>query len=339
MIAVLMICPGRAWAQGNLFETLQGPQDEGVSGQEQPAADPVSDPEPEPEPAPAPEPEDTSVDEDPTSSEPPRIMAQQTLESLISEIIRNILSQMGGKLPPGTRIVVILPPGTCPNSPVTTTKPPTTTTPPVTTTPPTTTKPTPTPTTPTTTGPVPATAEEKRAFSQKYGTQLVDGDSAWSKGQLGAADEVFARLPGFFRSTTKDIKRERMFRNPYTGQVSQGVLGYVRSDIPNRVHMMDLAATAGNLAMAKSQFQGTLVHEMTHTFQNMHPDITQAWNRQFWSSGRPNPPSVSGYGNTQMVEDMAESVRTYFQAGARMKSVQPARYEFIRKYVMQGKVF
>lgn len=239
-------------------------------------------------------------------------------EELIRNIIQQILSKYGCGM--GGRVIIIrIPqPGT-PNTTGTTgttgtCKPPAT--PPVT--PPTTT----TPTTTTTTTGTSSVAGLKAEMKAKYGISANDGDGAvWSQRQLEEANKVLATLPESFRSNTKSIQRDASYMSP-------GVLGYVRMGIPT-VHML-------NSSCYDRTFQGTLVHEMTHTFQANNMHLVNAWKSQFWSSGRPNPPSVSSYGNTQAVEDIAESVRTYWQSGAAMKKSQPDRYEFIRKHVMGG---
>jgi len=163
-------------------------------------------------------------------------------------------------------------------------------------------------------------------MAAKYGINAVDGDGAvWSQRQLEEANKVLSTLPAGFRGCTKSIQRDSMFHSP-------NVLGYVRMGIPT-VHMLNSSCREGT-------FQGTMVHEMTHTFQANHPDITRLWQQTFWPNGRnPSPPSVSSYGNTQPVEDMAEAVRAYWQSGSRMKQTHPDRYEFVKKYIMEGKEF
>ncbi len=234
-------------------------------------------------------------------------------EALIRNIIQQILSKYGCGM--GGRVIIIRIPQTGTSGTTGTTgtaKPPATT--------PTTTTTTPT-TQPTTTG-TSSVAGLKAEMKAKYGITATDGNGAvWSQRQLEEANKVLATLPASFRSNTKSIQRDASY-------MSASVLGYVRMGIPT-VHIM-------NSACYDKTFQGTLVHEMTHTFQANNMHITNAWQSQFWSSGRPNPPSVSSYGNTQSVEDFAESVRVYWQSGAAMKKSQPARYEFIRKHVMGG---
>ncbi len=234
----------------------------------------------------------------------------------IPEFIRKILNWFGANLPKGSRIVIIIGGGgTTPPPP---TSPPTTTPP---TTPPT--------TTPPSTGTLPGTIAGLKNFMEKqFGITAVDGDGAtWSQRQLEEANKVLATLPASFRSCTTKIQRDKMYQ-------SSSVLGYVRMGIPT-VHLMDSSCKQGT-------FQGTLVHEMTHCFQSSHPDITQLWKKTFWPVGGligPWPPSVSSYGNSSYLEDMAESVRAYWQDGPNMKAKQPKRYEFIKKYVMGGREF
>ncbi|RCK80202.1 MAG: hypothetical protein OZSIB_3384 [Candidatus Ozemobacter sibiricus] len=227
----------------------------------------------------------------------------------IPEFLRKILNWFGANLPKGSKIVIIIGGGT-------TTPPPS---PPPTTTPPTTPPP----------GSLPGTISGlKKYMTQRFGITPVDGDGAsWSQRQLEEANKVLATLPAGFRSCTTKIQRDRMFQSP-------NVLGYVRMGVPT-VHLMDSACKQGT-------FQGTLVHEMTHCFQAKHPEITQLWKKTFWPMGGllgPWPPSVSSYGNSSYLEDMAESVRAYWQDGPAMKARQPKRYEFIKTYVMSGREF
>lgn len=237
-------------------------------------------------------------------------MTASQVEALIRNIIQQILSKYGCGM--GGRVIIIRIPQTgTPQPPAT---PPAT--------PPSTTKPTPAPTTPPATPGTSSVAGLKAEMKAKYGITAADGDGAvWSQRQLEEANKVLATLPESFRSNTKSIQRDAAFMSP-------GVLGYVRMGIPT-VHML-------NSSCYDRTFQGTLVHEMTHTFQANNMHLVNAWKSQFWARGLPNPPSVSGYGNTQAVEDFAESVRTYWQSGAAMKKSQPDRYEFIRKHVMGG---
>ncbi|MBF0410566.1 MAG: hypothetical protein HQM10_24685 [Candidatus Riflebacteria bacterium] len=164
----------------------------------------------------------------------------------------------------------------------------------------------------------------KAEMRSKYGISANDGSSSWSLRQLQEANKVLATLPQKFLTSTKSIKRDAVFQSP-------NVLGYVQMGIPE-VHMLNSSCYQGT-------FQGTLVHEMTHCFQSENPQAYYDFKNTFWSGGRQNSSSVSSYGNTQPIEDMAECVRMYWQAGSAMKARYPDRYEFIKNRVMDGKEF
>ena len=305
--------PQIGYSAESFLDTLHQTQEGQADGLGAPPSEESAAPAAEPEPAP----EEAAQTDDQIAFNCGGVSLQQ----LIAQIIQQIMSQMGCKGIPIRIIIIRNPGGSCPG----TTPPscPGTTTPPTTTTPaapPTTT----TPPTGTTDGT--GIAGLKAEMAGKYGIKAVDGDGAtWSQRQLEEANKVLSTLPKGFSGCTKSIQRDAVFKSP-------NVLGYVQMGIPT-VHLMNSCCSMGS-------FQGTLVHEMTHTFQANHPDITRAWQQQFWANGRsPSPPSVSGYGNTQPVEDMAESVRQYWQAGSHMKQTNPQRYEFVKKYVMEGKEF
>ncbi|MBI3039791.1 hypothetical protein HYY75_12230 [bacterium] len=253
---------------------------------------------------------------------PPNRMTSDKLEALIRNIIQQILSKFGlGGL--GGKIIIIRFPPVYPPPQQPPPKPPA---PPATYTP--NIPPTQPPNYPPATYPVSGIAGLKGEMKAKFGITASDGDGAeWSQRQLEEANKVLATLPESFRSSTKTIQRDAIYRSP-------GVLGYVRMGIPT-VHLLNSSTRQGT-------FQGTLVHEMTHTWQAEHMNVTNQWERTFWPQGKfggARPPSVSQYGNSQPLEDMAESVRQYWQAGSQMRRTHPDRYEFIKKYVMQGKEF
>jgi len=169
----------------------------------------------------------------------------------------------------------------------------------------------------------------KRLIQVRFGIKTLEGsNTTWSKRQLEETFKVLNSLPASFRWYTKNLQRDAMFQN------SPNILGWVQMGVPT-VHITNAACREGI-------FQGTIVHEMTHCFQAANPEIAQKWEAKFWPWGKlfgPRPPSVSEYGNSQPMEDMAESVRAYWANGPLMKVQQPERYEFIRKYVMGGVTF
>ncbi len=246
-------------------------------------------------------------------------MNEEQIQAIIQQIIQQIMGACGSGGCAGRRVIIIIrKPGS--GCGTTTTPTSTPTTPPTTTTP---TTPTTTPGTGSDAGTVAGLAAEMQStygISPKSG----QGGTSWTLRQLQEAMKVLKSLPAAFRSCTKSIARD-------SGSNMPGVLGYVQMGIP-MVHLLSACCSMGS-------FQGTLVHEMTHTFQASHPEVYRAFYNQFWPGGRQASSSVSRYGNTQPVEDMAEAVRAYYQSGPSMKSSNPARYEFVKNNVFGGTEF
>jgi len=173
-------------------------------------------------------------------------------------------------------------------------------------------------------------ASAAAAFKQKFGINLGIQNSSWTQEQIQAADQLLSALPKSFVSATTDIIREDAFR--LGGGASQGVLGYVIQP-QSRVFITDSGAMRGTRA-----FQRTLAHEMTHTFQNRYPQIDELWEKTFWPGGRrfvSQPPTRYGMSNPR--EDMAESLATYIFGPK--NALTKDRYDFIKKYLMEGKEF
>ena len=165
----------------------------------------------------------------------------------------------------------------------------------------------------------------KGEMASKYGVTPVDGESKWTEAQLKEAMKVLGDLPDRFRSFTKKIVRDKIFKN------NPRILGYVRMGIPT-VTVLDGAVKNG-------LFARTIAHELTHCFQAANKSVAYKWESAFWQNGKPKPPSVTSYGNTEPLEDMAESVAEYYMNGGRLKSIQPDRYAFIKNYIMDGHEF
>ncbi|MBF0408665.1 MAG: hypothetical protein HQM10_15055 [Candidatus Riflebacteria bacterium] len=242
------------------------------------------------------------------------------LREIINQIIRAINARNGGGIGGKTTVQIPtvpqkpqLPPITVPTTPIAT----------------------PTPSVPvvtaTQTASVPAVntiSGIKARIRAKFGIDCKDGDgAAWTEKQLLAAEKVYETLPNIFLRCTKTAQRDSVFMSP-------NVLGYVKMGIPT-VHLM-------NSCVREKTFEATLVHEMVHCFQSSNMHVANAWQKQFWPNGQAGGPvssSVSSYGNSQPLEDMAESVRSFWQDGKSMKSRYPDRYDFIKNYVMSGREY
>jgi hypothetical protein len=205
-------------------------------------------------------------------------------------------------------------------------------------------------------------AQLKDSLKSDYGLAAVDGNggAVWTKNQLIACNETFASLPAFFRSCTDEIIRDG---TPPAGAPENG-LAYVI--VPQRkIHMLNGSVTATDIMLSnlkiqlghepsqeeilvalKFRFQRTMVHEMTHCFQNTHSDINDEWTAKFWPGGKITGTCPTTYGQTLPEEDMAESVATYWAGGVirgeyfysnNGDRMDLDRYNFIKTNVMAGK--
>lgn len=168
----------------------------------------------------------------------------------------------------------------------------------------------------------PAAGTVNSTMVSQFGISMLNSSAAWTADQAAAAYKVLASLPQGFRSCTKYIKR--------VGG-NGGILGYVYLGDPT-VHLCSSAVRPGT-------FQGTLVHEMVHCYQARNNNVLQAFRSKFWPGNRMSGRSVSSYGCTQSIEDMAECGRAYWAKGALMKRYYPARYEFMKQNVFSGQEF
>ncbi len=187
-----------------------------------------------------------------------------------------------------------------------------------------------------------------------------NGDTSWTKNQLIACNEVFDSLPAYFRSCTDEIIRDGI---PPEGSPANA-LAYVI--VPQRkIHMLNGSVTATEIMLAnlklklghepsqeeilvelKFRFQRTMVHEMTHCFQNTHSDINDAWRNKFWPGGKITGECPSTYGESLPEEDMAESVATFWAGGVIQNGffysnngerMDLDRYNFVKDNIMAGK--
>lgn len=168
----------------------------------------------------------------------------------------------------------------------------------------------------------------RQKIAAKFGIKAMDSKTAkWTAAQLEKLYGILEKLPASYRSHTKVIVRDKMYKSKY-------VLGYVKKGVPT-VHLL-------NAGCVSSQFTDTIVHEMMHVFLFKQKQKVYSWADKFWPNGanaKPIPPSVTSYGNTNPEEDLCESVAFYFSKAKSMKKAQSARYEWIKKNVFFGKEF
>ncbi len=171
------------------------------------------------------------------------------------------------------------------------------------------------------------------AIRAQFGIIMENGTAQWALNTLKTVYNAFAKLPSSFFGRTQTVQRIS------TTPLGSGVMGYVNTGAPGKIYITDLGA--------QLDLAGTLVHEMTHCFQfNGNISTMNTWSQQFWGarnsySGQAQyataPPTE--YGKTNAYEDMAESVRVYFASSASLKQRDPARYEFVKTRIMNGKEF
>jgi len=164
-----------------------------------------------------------------------------------------------------------------------------------------------------------SSSELAKAIKEKFGVSITGSPS---KRKLEALYKTLSQLPESFRSRTDKISYHNIDSN---------VAGYVW--IPKKtVHLN-----------ASASLYGTLIHEMTHTWQGGNRALSDKWSSQFWGrrsafnqKGGKGSGSVTSYGNTNPLEDMAESVRFYATNPINMKRTHPNRYAFITNNIMNG---
>lgn len=166
-----------------------------------------------------------------------------------------------------------------------------------------------------------------RALKNKFNITVETGTAQWSLSQLQQTYQTLSKLPPSFIAETKLIQRIS------TTNLGAGVGGYVSSNAP-RVYVTDHGTRSMTFV---------LVHEMAHCFHFAKPAIFAQWQSKFWGgrngysgTGTQVSKSVSSYGNSNSMEDFAESVRAYYMSGSSMKRSHPDRYEFIKNNVMAG---
>ncbi len=167
-------------------------------------------------------------------------------------------------------------------------------------------------------------------IKSKYGITLLNGVSgsdgyfrftsgSWDNRQMDKLEKVLSDLPSGFRSFTKGFAMYDKILDSSGGQPSG--LG------------------ADPILLNKGQIDSydclaeVVVHEMTHLFQGKNKEVSRLWLNSFWKNGQPLRSSITDYGNTNFMEDMAESVAAFYTNPQRLKSYDPEKYNFIAKYI------
>jgi len=176
------------------------------------------------------------------------------------------------------------------------------------------------------------TGVTKQSIQDTFGVRMTDGPGmnsqgfsiapgAWDSSELSKVHHVLSTLPASFRKETSELINSSSIR--HGSDINGGLYSYANGDI--------------YISDESPDFEGSIVHEMTHARQEHHSPVMSDWQSQFWNGSSPKTESISDYGNSKPSEDMAECVKAYFRRGAELKAGFPDRYNFIKTRFMEGR--
>ena len=212
----------------------------------------------------------------------------------------------------------------------------------------------------------------KSKINSNYGIPLEDGTSKFTVKQLELMDATFAMMKAknstsvnnFMKATTKILRDKTVPENSTSETVSESnrenVAGYVTMG-KTEVHILDRAANLSEKnikeleeinkrkfsqaeleRIVEENYVHTIVHEMTHAFQNSEKakgnDIVAKWTERFWESDtkiKSDGIAPSSYAKTAPYEDMAECV-SYYVTGGGVKYTNENGKEVFRAYDYTG---
>lgn len=174
---------------------------------------------------------------------------------------------------------------------------------------------------------------EAAAVKAKYGITLLNGkqwknewESAlpanWTSQQTAELAAVLAKMPAGFRKCTSGFSLQQNITDNENGSDIGGIGG------DPIILSAKTLAEGGPAALAE-----LAAHEMTHQFQAKNPDVARLWAGKFWPNGKQVSSSITDYGNTNSLEDMAECVSKFFSDPVALQKHDPARYEFVKNNI------
>ena len=192
----------------------------------------------------------------------------------------------------------------------------------------------------------------KSKIKSNYSIPVEDGDSKFTVKQLQLMDEVFAKMKAanseavnsFMKATTKIVRDKTVPEDAQSTTVAEedkeNIAGYVIKG-KTEVHILDRATTLSEknikeleelnkrefsqahlVKHVEDSYVHTIVHEMTHAFQNDQEakgnNLVAKWQEKFWESDtkiKSDGIAPSSYAKTAPFEDMAECVAFYVTGG------------------------
>ncbi|MBR4329835.1 MAG: hypothetical protein IKP71_08265 [Candidatus Riflebacteria bacterium] len=192
----------------------------------------------------------------------------------------------------------------------------------------------------------------KAKISSNYGIPVEDGTSKFTVRQLELMDATFEKMKAansaavndFMKATTKITRDKALPENSVVDTVDddnkENVAGYVTNG-KTEVHILDRAVTLSEknikeledinkcefsqaqlMKHIEDTYVHTIVHEMTHAFQNSEKakgnDLIAKWQERFWQNEttiKTDGITPNAYSRTAPYEDMAECVAFYVTGG------------------------
>jgi hypothetical protein len=175
-----------------------------------------------------------------------------------------------------------------------------------------------------------AASEIAQKIREKFGIEIVNAEYTWTAQELKMTYEILSELPMSFVQKTRVLAKgssEKVF--PGMGNCAGFASGSSITITP----------------LGFSDYKRVLIHEMGHCFHFQTYELQNQFQQKFWSgrngysgsAGGANPPAISQYGGSNVMEDMAEAIAYYVVYGKSMKQMSPERYELVKNLVMEGK--
>jgi len=173
-----------------------------------------------------------------------------------------------------------------------------------------------------------------KQIQEKFGVTIVDGEApkyVWTEQELKTTMDILSELPQSFVRKTLTLAKgsaEGMFPG--------------MSNIGGFASGSSITITPLGL---NCDYKRVLIHEMGHCFHFQTYELQNQFQQKFWSgrngysgsAGGANPPAISQYGGSNVMEDMAEAIAYYVVYGKSMRQMSPERYELVKNLVMEGK--